>query len=208
VLGQYKDPVLFGGFMVANQTYTKLATDPGPGVVLVRYVPGVDPASGEQAVKNSLQAFPTAKVQTTQEYKNSVSNMLNQVLLLLYVLLAMVVVISLFGIVNTLALSVFERTREIGMLRAIGTTRSQLKRMIRLESVITAIIGGILGIVIGILLAWIVTQGLQDQGIVFAIPWGQMIVCLIVAGLAGAAAAALPARRAAKLNVLEALQYE
>ncbi|HEX5261695.1 MAG TPA: FtsX-like permease family protein [Gaiellales bacterium] len=208
VLGEYKDPVLFGGFMVANRTYIKLATDPGPGVVLVRYVPGVDPVSGEQTVKNALQAFPTAKVQTTQEYKDSVSNMLNRVLLLLYVLLAMVVVISLFGIVNTLALSVFERTREIGMLRAIGTTRSQLKRMIRLESVITAIIGGILGIVIGILLAWIVTQGLKDQGIVFAIPWGQMVACLIVAGLAGAAAAALPARRAAKLNVLDALQYE
>ena len=131
----------------------------GPGALRPRRRPRLRRAGGEELPAG----LPTAKVQTAQEYKDSVSNMREPVLLLLYVLLAMVVVISLFGIVNTLALSVFERTREIGMLRAIGTTRSQLKRMIRLESVITAIIGGILGIVIGILLAWIVTRGCRTR---------------------------------------------
>jgi putative ABC transport system permease protein len=124
------------------------------------------------------------------------------------VLLAMSVVISLFGIVNTLALSVFERTREIGMLRAIGTTRLQLRETILYESLITAIIGGLLGIVIGLILARVVALGFESQGIIFAVPYGQLLVSLIVAVIAGVIAAAFPARRAARLNVLEALQYE
>ncbi len=208
VLGQYKDPVLFGGFVVDGATSSRLATDPGLQVLLVRYAPGVTPTVGQPAVTRAMHAYPDAKVQTTAAYEQSVSDQINQLLYLLYVLLAMSVVISLFGIVNTLALSVFERTREIGMLRAIGTSRRQVRRMIRYESVITAIIGGVLGIVLGVVLAWIVTQGLKDQGIVFAVPWGQVIVSLVVAALAGVVAAALPARRASRLDVLEALQYE
>ena len=120
----------------------------------------------------------------------------------------MSVVISLFGIVNTLALSVFERTREIGMLRAIGSTRRQLRETIRYESVITAVIGASLGIVIGIVFGWIVSKGLESQGIEFAVPWGTLVIFLVVAILAGVLAATVPARRAARLNVLEALQYE
>ena len=147
-------------------------------------------------------------MQTNAEFKASFSKQINQLLYLLYVLLAMSVVISLFGIVNTLALSVFERTREIGMLRAIGTTRLQLRETILYESVITAVIGGLLGIVIGIVLAWVVALGFRSSGIVFAIPYGQVVLSLVVAAIAGVVAAAFPARRAARLNVLEALQYE
>ena len=126
----------------------------------------------------------------------------------LYVLLAMCLIISLIGIVNTLALSVFERTREIGTLRAVGMTRRQLRRVIRYESTITAIIGGLLGIVVGLVFGWIVAQGLADQGLVFVVPYSQLFYFLIVAMVFGVLAAILPARRAAKLNVLEALQYE
>ena len=120
----------------------------------------------------------------------------------------MSVVISLFGIVNTLVLSITERTREIGMLRAIGLTRSQLRRMVRYESVITSGIGGVIGIIIGVLLAWVFSLGLEDEGIVFRIPWLQLLVFLVVAILAGVLAAVLPARRAAKLDPLDALHYE
>jgi putative ABC transport system permease protein len=123
-------------------------------------------------------------------------------------LLGLSVLVSLFGIVNTLVLSVFERTRELGMLRAIGMTRRQVRRMIRQESIITALIGATLGIVVGVFLAFLVTQALSDEGIVFAVPFLSLVVFVIVAIAAGMLAAIFPARRASKLNVLKALQYE
>ena len=207
-IGQYKDPVLFGGFMVSLPTYAKVSTDSNPQVLLVRYAPGANADATTRAVKSALKPYPDVNVQTNAEFKASFSKQINQLLYLLYVLLAMSVVISLFGIVNTLALSVFERTREIGMLRAIGSTRLQLRETILYESVITAVIGGLLGIVIGIVLAWVVALGFRSSGIVFAIPYGQVVLSLVVAVIAGIVAAAFPARRAARLNVLEALQYE
>jgi putative ABC transport system permease protein len=206
-IGQYKDPVLFAGYVVSQATFRKLAIAPQPSVVLIRYAPNPR-ASTEDAVKAALNRYPDAKVQTIAEYKKGVEAQINTFLYLMYALLAISVIISLVGIVNTLALSVFERTREIGMLRAVGTTRRQMRRMIRYESVITAIIGGILGAVVGIVIAYIVYLGLRDQGIVFAVPVGQVIACLVVAGIAGVLAAVLPARRASRLNVLQALQYE
>ena len=99
----------------------------------------------------------------------------------------MSVLISLFGIVNTLLLSVHERTREIGMLRAIGMTRRQLRRTIRFESAITAVIGSLLGLVIGVVFGWIVTEGLSSEGLAFAIPWGTLVACLVVAAIVGRA---------------------
>jgi putative ABC transport system permease protein len=110
--------------------------------------------------------------------------------------------------VNTLVLTVFERTRELGMLRAVGMTRRQVRRMIRHESVVTSLIGGALGIVLGIFLAVLVTRALSDEGIVFAVPYGSIVVFVIAAIVVGIVAAIFPARRASRLNVLEALQYE
>ncbi len=124
-------------------------------------------------------------------------------------LLALSVIVSLFGIVNTLILSIYERTRELGMMRAIGTSRRQIREMIRYESVITAMIGGILGLVIGVVGAILVTTfTLSGSGYVQSIPVGTLIVLLFVAALAGLLAAQLPARRAARVDVLRALASE
>ena len=128
--------------------------------------------------------------------------------MLLYVLLTLAVIISLFGMVNTLILTVFERTRELGMLRAIGMTRRQTRRMIRHESIVTALIGAALGLPLGIFLAFLVTQALGEFDVRFQVPTGQLIVFAVIAIIVGILAAIAPARRAAKLNVLRALQYE
>ena len=125
---------------------------------------------------------------------------------MLYVLLALSVIVSLFGIVNTLVLTIFERTRELGMLRAIGMTRRQVRRMIRYESVITALIGAVIGIVLGIVLSVLLI--VRVDFLVLAWPITSLLIFAVVAIVAGLVAAILPARRAARLNVLEALQYE
>ena len=147
-------------------------------------------------------------MQTKAEYTASLKKQVNQLLTLIYALLAVSVIISIFGIVNTLVLSVYERTREIGMLRAIGTTRRQMRRIVRYESVITSIIGGILGTVLGVLFAYVVIDAPGLAGHQFSVPWTQLVVFLIVAGFVGVIAAVLPARRAARVNILEAIHYE
>jgi putative ABC transport system permease protein len=159
-----------------------------------------------QALDNALADFPNAKAQTRQEFKDNQISFLSNILNILYVLLALSVVVSLFGIVNTLVLTVFERTRELGMLRAIGMTRRQVRRMIRYESVITALIGAVLGIILGIVLAGLLVW--RVDFIDFAVPVGQLIVFAIAAVIVGIIAAIFPARRAARLNPLQALQYE
>src|SRR5678815_3716157 len=127
---------------------------------------------------------------------------------ILYVLLAFSVIVSLFGMVNTLVLSVYERTRELGMLRTIGMTRRQARRMIRHESVITALIGAALGLPLGIFLSVIVTQALSQYDVGMSIPVPMLVAFTVVAILAGIAAAVIPARRASRLDVLDALHYE
>jgi putative ABC transport system permease protein len=196
------DPLSLGKIQIAQPAYDKLFTNHR-----VRYV-FADSSSSKAALKTALKPFPDAKLQTRGEFKDEVNKQLNQFLALLYVLLALSVIVSLFGIVNTLVLSVFERTRELGMLRAVGMTRRQVRRMIRQESIVTALIGAVLGMVIGVFLSALVTQALSKYGLSFSLPIGSLIAFFIVAIVAGILAAILPARRAARLNVLEALQYE
>ncbi|HET9322360.1 MAG TPA: FtsX-like permease family protein, partial [Gaiellaceae bacterium] len=157
-------------------------------------------------LERALEAFPSAKVQTREQFIDNQISALNRILNILYVLLALSVIVSLFGIVNTLVLTVFERTREIGMLRAIGMSRRQLRQMIRYESVITALMGGVIGIVLGIILGALL--GARVEFIDFTVPVTQIVVFTFAAIVVGLIAAIFPARRAARLNVLEALQYE
>jgi putative ABC transport system permease protein len=136
------------------------------------------------------------------------SSGINKILAIFYVLLALSVVISLFGMVNALVLSVFERTREFGMMRAVGMTRAQARRMVRHESVITALIGAALGLPLGLLLAAIVTRALRGADVVFQVPVVALVILAVIAIAAGVMAASIPARRASRLNVLQALHYE
>ena len=164
--------------------------------------------SAKDAVDAALTQYPDARVQTREDWIDKEDQEMQQFLSMLYVLLALSVIVSIFGIVNTLVLSVFERTRELGMLRAVGMTRRQVRRMIRHESVITALIGAALGLPLGIGLAALLTRALEQFEIQFRVPTGQLILFAVVAILVGIVAAVLPARRAARLNVLNALQYE
>jgi putative ABC transport system permease protein len=159
-------------------------------------------------LKQALHAFPTAKVQTRDEFRNSRLGGLDRSLHILYALLGLSVLVSMFGVINTIVLSVFERTREIGMLRAVGMSRRQVRRMIRHESIVTALIGAALGMAVGIFLAALTSSALSKYGLVFALPYKSLAAFVVVAILAGMLAAILPARRASRLNVLEALQYE
>jgi putative ABC transport system permease protein len=153
-------------------------------------------------------AHPDAKAQTKAQYKKQTTTDIDSMLAIFYVLLALAVIVSLFGIVNTLVLSTFERTRELGMLRAVGMSKRQVRRMVRHESIITALIGAGLGIAAGLGLAYAATSALADEGLSFAVPAGSLVALVVVATVAGVLAAILPARRASRLDPLKALAYE
>jgi putative ABC transport system permease protein len=180
------------------------------GVDFLTYASGARPHAVRSAVDALLRKdYPQAHSRTAAEFTKEEEGQVNSALTLIYVLLALSVIVSLFGIVNTLVLSIYERTQELGMMRAIGTSRRQIRQMIRYESVITGLIGGILGLVIGVLAAMIVVVAfLSGSGYVFALPVGTLIIALVISGLAGLLAAQLPARRAARLDVLGALSSE
>lgn len=163
-------------------------------------------AANTRALQSALQGFPNAKIQTESQFKSNQEKGIDSLLNLLYVLLSLSIVVSLFGIVNTLLLTVFERTRELGMLRAVGMTRRQLRSMVRNESIVTALIGAALGIPVGIVLALLVGQAIEYPA--FTVPGGTLVVFVLAAVLCGLVASIVPARRAARLNVLQALQYE
>jgi ABC-type lipoprotein release transport system permease subunit len=167
---------------------------------------GGETDANQMALDAALEDFPNAKAQTRQAFIDNQISGLSSVLNILYVLLALSVIVSLFGIVNTLVLTVFERTREIGMLRAIGMTRRQVRRMIRHESVITALIGAALGIALGIVLAALLIA--RVDFLVFSFPLVPVIVFVVAAIVVGLVAAIFPARRAAKLDPLRAIAYE
>ncbi len=205
VLGFYRDQMAYTGMMISLDTLEKLDVPTAAGMMLVR-TNGSD--GTRAAVQKALAEFPTQKVQTKTEYLDAINRQVDQILMMFYGLLAMSVIISIFGIVNTLVLSVHERTREIGMLRAIGATRRQLGQMVRYESVITAVIGGVLGTLVGIAMGYVIVTQLGGDGLVFSLPWLQLGMFLVLAVVVGVVAAVLPARRAAGTRILEAIQYE
>ena len=210
LLGIYKKPS--GGSPFAEATISTTLFDrenprPRDEMVLINTPGGVSDAN-TQTLKNDVANFADAKVQTRNQFKSNFEKPINSLLNLLFALLALSVIVSVVGIINTLVLTVYERTREIGMLRAVGMTRTQVRMMIRYESIVTSLMGAALGIAVGTFLAALVTHALSSQGIAFGFPFLQVVYFVLAAILIGILAAVLPARRAARLNVLEALQYE
>jgi putative ABC transport system permease protein len=182
-------------------------TDRLDGKVLVKRAEGVSPGTARAAVERVTADYPTARLQDRSEYKRAQSAEVDKELGLLYVLLALAVLIALLGIANTLALSVFERTRELGLLRAIGMARRQVRAMVRWESVIIALFGTCMGLVIGLFFSWAMVKAVPDQA-ALTVPLGQLAAGTLLAALAGVIAAILPARRAARLDVLAAIATE
>ena len=197
----------FGHITISTTLFDKFTPRPQDEMVLANTPGGVTDANTAH-LEHAVKGFADAKVQTRDEFKSNFEAPINKLLNLLYALLALAVIVSLVGIINTLVLTVFERTREIGMLRAVGMTRRQVRMMIRYESIVTALMGAALGLVVGVFLAALVTHALSSSGIVFAVPWIQLVYFVIAAILVGILAAVIPARRASRLNVLQALQYE
>jgi putative ABC transport system permease protein len=196
----------FGNVNISASTFDANYEQPTNGFTFANMRGGVTEANTRRLEQVLGPAFPNAKVQDREEFKDNQISGLTAVLNILYVLLALSVIVSLFGIINTLALSVFERTRELGLLRAIGMTRRQVRRMIRQESVVTALIGAVLGIILGIALGILLVARIDF--IEFSLPTVTLIIVALAAILVGIVAAIMPARRASRLNVLEALQYE
>jgi putative ABC transport system permease protein len=207
-IGEYRDPQLMQGMMISVDQFRAVSSNRDPWLIMVRRADGTTADAVRKSVKAALKPFPIARAQSQAQYRDAINQELNQFVYLLYALLAMSVVISLFGIANSLFLSIHERTREFGLLRAVGATRRQVREIVRLESVITAVIGGLLGTVVGVAFAWLVTQALGDLGLGFSIPVGELVGFLLLAVLVGIAAAAIPARRGARVSVMTALQTE
>jgi len=208
VSGIYRDPTILQGTLVTPETLHLISPAKDPFGLFVDVADSADPARVEAGIKKALAAFPTATVEDKTGYKKTIEEQLNQIVFLLYALLAMSIVISLFGIANSLFLSIHERTREFGLLRAVGATTDQVRRVVRYESVITAVIGGLLGIGIGIGFAWLTTRALDEWDVSFRVPPAQLGLIAVIAVIVGVVGAIAPARRGARIDVLSAIRYE
>ncbi|MGD0165844.1 MAG: FtsX-like permease family protein [Gaiellaceae bacterium] len=199
---------LLGDITVSQASFDAAYRNPKTTLITYLRTTGGQTDALAARLGKALKAFPGVSLMTEKKAIAAQSSGMNTLLAMFYVLLGLAVVVAIFGIINTLALAVFERTRELGMLRAIGLTRRQTRRMIRYESINISLIGAALGISTGVFLAALATTALSRYDIVFSLPLSSLGIFIAAAIIAGMLAAILPARRASRLNVLEALQYE
>jgi putative ABC transport system permease protein len=210
VMGTVKDQANFiGDVVVPLSVVDRDFGEHQDSVAIVSLKPGASDDRAKRDITRLLdRRFPTVEALNQRELKKNQSKGFNQLLGLIYALLSLAVIVSIFGIVNTLVLTIHERTRELGLLRAVGMSRRQVRRLVRYESVVTALIGAILGAVLGVFFALVVSRPIADEGFVLKIPVVSILVFLVFAVIAGILAAIPPARRASRLDVLEALAYE
>ncbi len=202
-----KEPL--GDYAISMQAFDANIAMHVDNDIVVSTAPGFPQAQAHDAVERVLKDYPTVKLMTKSEFKGSMANQIDKILNLVYVLLAMALVIALFGIANTLALSVFERTREFGLLRAVGMSRAQVRSTVRWESVLIALLGTALGTAIGLGFGGALADALESQGFnTFTVPVPQLGAMMLIAAIAAIIAAALPAHRAARLDVLTAITSE
>ena len=196
-------------YFLGTPAYNANFSDRFDSQVLAKKAPGVSTASALKAVRAAAAGYSGTSVMDQAAYKAERAKPYQQMLSLMYALLALAIVIALLGIGNTLALAIYERTRELGVLRAVGMTRRQLRATIRWESVIIALQGTLLGLLIGVFFGWALVLAMHDQGItVFSLPIQKLVIVVVLAALAGLVAAILPSRRTAKLNILRAISSE
>jgi putative ABC transport system permease protein len=205
----YAENAAAGNWILGLDAFEANYPDQTDVQVFVKKAEGVPSAEALAAVEGVADDFPGVSVLDQTEYKEEQMAFVDQMLGLVYALLALAIIIALLGIGNTLALSIVERTRELGVLRAVGMTRQQLRSAIRWESVIIAVQGALLGLIIGLFFGWALVTALEDEGLnTFAVPVTSLVVVVVLAALAGVVAAVLPARRAARLDVLRAVVTE
>ncbi|MER6157174.1 FtsX-like permease family protein [Streptomyces sp. NPDC001868] len=212
VAGVYENNELIRGILLDNATLTErlpAAADPADMMVMVKTSAGASDATKDRLEK-ALGENPAIKVQSGQDLSDDIAKMFTLMLNMLYGLLAMAVIVAVLGVINTLAMSVFERSQEIGMLRAIGLDRRGIKRMVRLESLVISLFGGVLGIGLGVFFGWAAGELIASKMPTYelVLPWARMAVFLLLAATVGILAALWPARRAAKLNMLSAIKSE
>jgi putative ABC transport system permease protein len=204
----YEATELAGEWLVPRAVWQEHTTQPADFSVLIGLADGVSEAEGQAAVEDATARFGTPDVLTREQYAEQVGGFVDQALGLVYAMLALAIVIALMGIANTLALSIHERTREIGLLRAVGETRPQVRSMVRWESVLIAAFGTIGGLGLGVFLGWALVEAAGEAAApvgVFTIPFVSLGVILVVGAVAGVLAGINPARRAARLDVLRAV---
>jgi ABC-type antimicrobial peptide transport system permease subunit len=211
VAGIFKHVPFESGYMLPTALVKQLSGDQRDSFVYVKTAPGVDV---RPALDAAVRPYPNVELENQQEFKDQISGSLDQLLYVMYALLALAIVIAAVGIVNTLALSVYERTREIGLLRAVGLGRRQLRRMVRIESVVISVFGAVLGMTLGVILGLALLAGLADEGLdKISVPWvtpwyGSLLTFVLVAVVIGVLAAIWPARRASRLDVIESITTE
>lgn len=208
VVGTFAGEGFFSSYLISNDFYEERYANQLDYQLFINIADGVENESGRAAIDGVLADFPNAEAKNLAEFIEDQKSQIDVLLVIINALLALAILIALLGIANTLALSIFERKRELGLLRAVGMTRRQVRRMIRWEAVITALFGAFLGLLVGVVLGWAVVVALEDEGLSFGFPFQLLTTYVVVAGLGGVVASLWPSFRGARTNVLEAIAYE
>ncbi|MBE1532941.1 ABC transporter permease [Actinomadura algeriensis] len=206
IVGVHATPA-FTGLLLSETDFDRNFTVRDSTALMVDMKDGADANAARKAIEDAAQPYPTVRVMSVAEFKDTLNDSVNTMLMIFGGLLGLAIVIALFGIANTLTLSVVERTRESALLRALGITKRQLRRMLSIEALVMAVIGAFTGVVLGIAFGWAATEAMASSA-VFALPYGQVAAFIALAAVAGVLAAVMPARRAAKASIVESLSTE